>query len=91
MAGIQNKLTRIVEMFILIRYKNLFEIINGLIIFGYSLKKFEPVQSLKEKKLRSGKRYSQKTSFIESTQNKKKEIDVKDKEDDIYFHGWNIR
>ena len=46
---------------------------------------------MKEKKLRGGKRYSQKTSFIESTLNKKKENDVKDKEDDIYFHGWNIK
>ena len=46
---------------------------------------------MKEKKLRSGKRYSQKTSFIESTPNEKKEIDGKDKKDDIYFHGWNIK
>ena len=60
-------------------------------ILNIKSKKFEPVQSLKEKKLRSGKRYSQKTSFIESTPNKKKEIGVKDKEDDIYFHGWNIK
>ena len=60
-------------------------------ILNIKSKKFEPVQSLKEKKLRSGKRYSQKTSFIESTPNKKNEIDVKDKEDDIYFHGWNIK
>ena len=55
------------------------------------MKKFEPVQSVTEKKLRSGKRYSQKTSFIESTPNKKKENDVKDKENDIYFHGWNMK
>jgi len=60
-------------------------------ILNIKSKKFEPVQSVKEKKLRSGRRYSQKTSFIESTPNKKKEIDVKDKEDDIYFHGWNIK
>ena len=31
------------------------------------------------------------TTLIESTPNKKNEIDVKDKEDDIYFHGWNIK
>ena len=60
-------------------------------ILNIKSKNFEPVQLVKEKKLRSGKRYSQKTSFIESTPNKKKEIDVKDKEDDIYFHGWNIK
>ena len=60
-------------------------------ILNIESKKFEPVQSVKEKKLRSGRRYSQKTSFIESTPNKKNEIDVKDKEDDIYFHGWNIK
>ena len=60
-------------------------------ILNIKSKNFEPVQLVKEKKLRSGKRYSQKTSFIGSTTNRKKEIDVKDKEDDIYFHGWNIK
>ena len=60
-------------------------------ILNIKSRNFEPVQSVKEKKLRSAKRYNQKTSFIESTPNKKKEIDVKDKEDDIYFHDWNIK
>ena len=46
-------------------------------ILNIKSKKIEPVQSVKEKKLRSGKRYSQKTSFIESTPKKKKESDVK--------------
>ena len=58
-------------------------------ILNIKSKKFEPVQSVKEKKLRSGKRYSHKTSSIESTPKKRKKM--KDKEDDIYFHCWNIK